>query len=193
MLLVGGFTVASCTFPGGTEQQSSPEDLFRAELVDDGTDEDVAECVLRLGKGQIEQESLSEVAADELLVICERSQSDLGSSSSTAADSDSDSDSDSDDGENELALADQPFTFGDDLALDQMWTDCEAGVGIACDQLFDESPVGSEYELFGVSCGEREDIANCVELDDPDVNDDPVPEVYRQWQQAQAEGIDAEG
>ena len=41
--------------------------------------------------------------------------------------------------------------------LDGLWTRCEAGDGGACDQLFAESPSGSDYENFGLTCGNRTD------------------------------------
>ncbi|MFW2513941.1 DUF4190 domain-containing protein [Demequina sp. SO4-13] len=45
--------------------------------------------------------------------------------------------------------------YGDDPALDALWDDCAAGDNTACDDLYSESPLGSEYEEFGDSCGER--------------------------------------
>jgi hypothetical protein len=45
------------------------------------------------------------------------------------------------------------FTYGDDNQLDRMWRACERGDWVACDDLYLESPVGSEYEFFGASCG----------------------------------------
>jgi hypothetical protein len=47
------------------------------------------------------------------------------------------------------------FTYGDDPYFDGLWDDCAAGDGQACDTLFQESPVDSEYEEFGASCGGR--------------------------------------
>lgn len=48
-----------------------------------------------------------------------------------------------------------PFTRGDDPDLDVLWDACEAGDGVACDDLFIASPAGSEYEAFGDTCGFR--------------------------------------
>ena len=42
---------------------------------------------------------------------------------------------------------------GDDPTLDGLWTKCEAGDGGACDELYSESPSGSDYENFGLTCG----------------------------------------
>lgn len=48
-----------------------------------------------------------------------------------------------------------PSTYGDDTRLDQLWDRCEAGDGASCDELYRQSPVGSEYEEFGDTCGRR--------------------------------------
>ena len=47
------------------------------------------------------------------------------------------------------APAAEPFTYGDDPYLDRLWDDCSAGDMLACEDLYWESPVGSEYEDFG--------------------------------------------
>ena len=46
-------------------------------------------------------------------------------------------------------------TYGDDADLDALWDLCEFGDGAACDELYFISPVGSEYENFGNTCGYR--------------------------------------
>lgn len=46
-------------------------------------------------------------------------------------------------------------SYGDDATLDALWDACEAGDGEACDDLYWGSPIGSEYEAFGNTCGER--------------------------------------
>ncbi len=57
-------------------------------------------------------------------------------------------------------------TLGDDPELDALWLACEAGSGLACDRLFRLAPIGSGYERFGLSCGERAQVLDCqVELD----------------------------
>ena len=40
-------------------------------------------------------------------------------------------------------------SYGDDPRLDALWDACEAGDAVACDDLYWQSPVGSEYEEFG--------------------------------------------
>lgn len=53
--------------------------------------------------------------------------------------------------------------FGSDVGLDLLWAECEGGDMTACDDLYLGSPVGSEYEEFGATCGSRGDAAGeCV-------------------------------
>jgi hypothetical protein len=55
--------------------------------------------------------------------------------------------------------------YGDDPALDALYDECEAGDFQACDDLYMDSPFGSEYEDFGDTCGERnEPQGYCVDL-----------------------------
>jgi hypothetical protein len=49
---------------------------------------------------------------------------------------------------------------GDDPALDQLYDGCAAGDGEACDELYFGSPLGSEYERFAATCGDRFTFAN---------------------------------
>lgn len=48
--------------------------------------------------------------------------------------------------------------YGDNPWLDGLYDDCGAGDGAACDRLYLVSPVGSEYELYGATCGARFEI-----------------------------------
>ncbi len=64
--------------------------------------------------------------------------------------------------------APQPQTLGDDAVLDDLWHRCEQGSGAACDQLFEQAPLNSGYESFGLSCGNRPDVLRCgQEMDAP--------------------------
>ena len=45
--------------------------------------------------------------------------------------------------------------YGDDPELDAMWDGCAAGDMDACDDLFWSSGVGTQYEAFATTCGER--------------------------------------
>lgn len=60
-----------------------------------------------------------------------------------------------------LAPTDPPP--GTDEALDALWVACGEGSASACDELFLEAPVDSDYELFGLSCGARE-ITFCATI-----------------------------
>ena len=48
------------------------------------------------------------------------------------------------------------FGYGDDAELDVLYEACRDGDGAACDELFFDSPFGSEYEDFGNTCGGRD-------------------------------------
>jgi len=47
------------------------------------------------------------------------------------------------------------YTYGDDAALDQLWLQCTNGSMLACDDLFNQAPAGSDYETYGDTCGYR--------------------------------------
>ena len=59
------------------------------------------------------------------------------------------------------SLADAPP--GDSVQLDALWDACSDGDFVACDDLFLESPGGSEYEDFGDTCGGRNDPSGYCE------------------------------
>lgn len=44
---------------------------------------------------------------------------------------------------------------GDDAYFDALYDRCAEGDLAACDELFLESPIESEYERFGATCGDR--------------------------------------
>jgi len=52
---------------------------------------------------------------------------------------------------------------GTDSTLDSYWNSCAAGDAEACDLLYFDSPVRSDYEYFGQSCGGRGAYIDCVE------------------------------
>ncbi|MCP5026808.1 MAG: hypothetical protein GY929_11050 [Actinomycetia bacterium] len=60
----------------------------------------------------------------------------------------------------------EPMAYGDDARLDRLWDACAAGNGLACDTLFWDSAPSSDYEAFAESCGSREEVGLCAELDD---------------------------
>lgn len=65
------------------------------------------------------------------------------------------------------ALYAEPYTYGDDPALDLLYESCSAEDMQACDTLYQQAPAGSEYEYYGATCGERTgaDSVFCVDAD----------------------------
>jgi len=53
---------------------------------------------------------------------------------------------------------------GADSALDELWVACAGGDGEACDDLYIKSPIDSDYEVFGFTCGGRTADEECTEL-----------------------------
>ncbi|HWS58275.1 MAG TPA: hypothetical protein VN257_07025, partial [Actinotalea sp.] len=49
--------------------------------------------------------------------------------------------------------------YGDDPELDALWDACAAEDWTACDDLYYQAAIGSEYEAFGATCGERTEDA----------------------------------
>jgi hypothetical protein len=58
----------------------------------------------------------------------------------------------------------EPMAYGDDAALDALWDQCDAGSGLACDQLFDQAPINSVYEEFAGTCGRRTQELRCADV-----------------------------
>lgn len=64
--------------------------------------------------------------------------------------------------------AQDPGDLGDDAQLDALAQDCFDGDFGACDQLFFDSPVDSDYEAYGDSCGGRNEPGGlCVNIYGP--------------------------
>lgn len=57
----------------------------------------------------------------------------------------------------------EPKRPGDDPQLDLLYAACQRGSGSSCDRLFDEAPVGSEYEEFASTCGGRTRELRCAD------------------------------
>lgn len=45
--------------------------------------------------------------------------------------------------------------YGDDAVLDLLWDQCADGNPQACDELYRDAPIGSRYEIYGRTCGDR--------------------------------------
>lgn len=54
-----------------------------------------------------------------------------------------------------VGLVEGGRSYGEDAELDRLWDACAEGSAVACDDLYSESPLGSEYEEFGDTCGGR--------------------------------------
>lgn len=66
-------------------------------------------------------------------------------------------------------------TYGSDEELDALYDDCKAGDYQACDDLYNQSPSGSEYEDFADTCGDRNEPSGyCVDIYEDDGGDDGV-------------------
>lgn len=133
--------------------------LLAARLTAEGERADVIDCALRLAADDLRVRTLQSDEATELVKTCRQARLALA-----FADEPEPEDGDG-------SAADRPDTLGDDPVLDRLWVACEEGSGQACDRLFEEAPVGSGYEAFGLSCGERPDVLDCAELDRPDPED----------------------
>jgi len=49
----------------------------------------------------------------------------------------------------------EPQAYGDDPELDALYDACDGGDYASCDELYWSSALGSEYEDFGLTCGNR--------------------------------------
>jgi hypothetical protein len=47
------------------------------------------------------------------------------------------------------------FAYGDNPTMDTLYDECAEGVGASCDVLYQQSGVRTEYESFGLTCGNR--------------------------------------
>jgi hypothetical protein len=55
-----------------------------------------------------------------------------------------------------------PKRKGESAELDALWDACASGYGQACDSLFEQAPMASEYEEFGATCGGRTREQQCA-------------------------------
>lgn len=79
---------------------------------------------------------------------------------------------------------------GTDFDLDALWVACDAGSATACDDLYWDAPIDSDYESFGLTCGGRA-IAECSELLGDDSGDTAI-EIDSPPAGSPAPGTDAE-
>lgn len=143
-----------CSDPEPAAMSVSSEDVVLA-YVDSGMDAAIADCLVGLGSREFELDALLPGAAadadvlllDEMLRSCTKAVAVLSER----------------DIEERTTFDTGPFNIGDDLYLDELYADCAQGDGAACDRLWEEAPVGSVYESFGVSCGNRPQVLDCTE------------------------------
>jgi hypothetical protein len=141
---------------GGDAAAPTPAEVTAQALEEDGLAGDVVECVLRLAERDLAVAELEPTAREELVAGCRAARDDIA----RAAEPD-------DPPVDSPAPTDQPDGYGDDPELDRLWVACEQGGGAACDELFELAPIGSAYEAFGVSCGDRPAVLDCDDLDQP--------------------------
>lgn len=82
-------------------------------------------------------------------------------------------------------------SYGDDPALDALWDACEAEDWQACDDLYMQAPLGSEYESFGDTCGNRTDGTSMCVDEYADPIEEPTEEPTEPSGDAQSYGDDA--
>ncbi len=162
MVVTGLMVVAACS----QDEEPFDREVAIVALVDAGslTRSDAAcwvdSVTAELGREYVENPGL-ELTHDEqktmvgITASCVTSQPEVSDTSSTSLGS-----AIEDDG------PPQPMAYGDDGRLDRLWDACAAGNGLACDTLFWDSAPASEYETFAESCGAREAIGLCAELDE---------------------------
>jgi hypothetical protein len=52
----------------------------------------------------------------------------------------------------------RPTDLGNDPAMDRLAEECHGGDMQSCDDLFRESPIGSDYETYGGTCAGRQPV-----------------------------------
>jgi hypothetical protein len=156
--------LAACA-GGDDTADPAPEVELRQRLGGTDAADEVTDCVLQLATDELRRGPLDSVMEEELVASCERAQEVLDRSADELDTSVGGEPSGSGLAFGDDLPDDQPMDYGDDRALDRLWDGCEAGDGEACDRLFAQSPVGSEYEQFGLTCGNRNRVLDCRALD----------------------------
>lgn len=162
-IVVCCLALAACT--GRDSAQPAYDVELRQSLTEAELHAEVIDCVLQLGSDELRRGPLTPAMKDELVVSCERAQQVLDESEYASGGSEAGGPSSG----GGLAFSDDPaddqrLGYGHDAVLDRLWDRCDAGDGEACDRLFEQSPVGSEYEEFGLTCGNRDLVLDCEEL-----------------------------
>jgi hypothetical protein len=135
------------------KKQALAEDAIADSLMANGIGESAAKCAARIqaeSKGEFFDDDASRGKLQNVIDTCLSTQSGTNSA---------------DDAKPEKLAFVEPQRYGDNRLLDSLWDQCKAGKGSTCDELFSKAPVGSEYEKFGLNCGDRSDILHCSDLD----------------------------
>ncbi len=143
LLIVASIGLVSCGLAGTTVSEPAGLDST-ADLLAQGYTPEVSSCVVGLLDSRTGESTRS-----ELIATCQRASDMLVEAGKEPP--------------VEIPFS-GPTTYGDDPVLDSLWDLCELGDGGACDALWERAPVGSEYEEFGVTCGNRPDVLNCSDL-----------------------------
>ena len=137
----------------------SDEDDFREQLkeLDPSITDETVDCIISelddrgLSVTDISDNAIGDgeipLDAQEALFEC-LSAGFLSSDSTDSTDSSGTSDSSGSSG-----------AYGSDAGLDALWDGCLAGDGAACDDLYFQAPIGSEYEEYGDTCGGRYEVS----------------------------------
>jgi hypothetical protein len=183
-LLIGGGLLAAVAVAagaffllGGDDEDSARVELAARlqEETDGELDDAQAECVAgyfadAIGDDELAEidfdadeppqvflDAFEEIDLDEMADDCELDPetfgTDTGGDDGGTDETDDGATDDTDDG----GSTDEPDAYGDDPELDALYDDCEGGDLVACDDLYFDSPVGSEYESFGSTCGDTTD------------------------------------
>lgn len=85
-----------------------------------------------------------------------------------------------------------PDGYGDDPELDELYEACGDGDMVACDDLYVQSPYGSDYESFGSTCGgiEVEMFGACSWLEEEWEPEDSDEWQDEEWEDPQDYGDD---
>ncbi len=118
------------------------------EMLEVAEDEGAEAVFEMMEEGDELEEQLDELAADIGLEAC-------GADDDEMTEDPGSDDPGSDDPGSDDPGSDDPGSYGDDAALDELWDECDGGNGAACDELYWDSPLDSEYEAFGSTCGGR--------------------------------------
>ncbi len=149
--------LAIATSCANTAELAMPtrEEVIAAN-VDAGLDPAVAQCLVGIGQEELSfdllmpdaaRAPLDDILFEELTESCEEAANFVGRTEPRP---------------DRLAFEDGPFGYGEDPALDALWDGCALGVGTDCDALWAKAPIGSDYERFGVSCGDRPQVLDCA-------------------------------